>query len=578
MATYKGKIIKLENFDYIIGNQIGSGGNGLVFSAKIIDNEEHEYAIKFLNIDKADTFYAQKSRRFISELELCKESDHPNIIKILDSGEFEDKLCYVMPKYEKTMSTIIQEDINFLEKLKIAIRLSEAIKYIHDRQVIHRDIKPENILLDDQYNVVLTDFGIAHFAELKITKPKDWLGNKMYSAPEQLIKGNSLNVTAACDIYALGAIINELFTKEKPSGSKFLTISDVEPILSSLDNVVYRCMLQNPLERPLIDEILLELNLIAGDFENNVTAISDKIHTNVSTPSDTKNKIIEIACKDIISADNIFKCVSIDELEKYDTNYHGNIIYDVSDFIKKIYFQNYIYSICLHKFNYESNVYATGRTYTPLNLDSTEEKVLYEQFKALLDKYHLKDSLHDITGRILKTFASCCDYHCKEIILQIPRIEEYTNDLSKSPILYIVYKLRHVLSECDINNISLIEHLSINWINTYYSTQDNSNLYVYQTEVEREKNILFEFEKKWNAISSKISSKYYSIKFATFSDYENFKEYALSLAKPHYIFEGDVLKVVRIKREHNGIVELEYIDSFDITNTFAKILGLRDDY
>ena len=70
----------------------------------------------------------------------------------------------------------------------------------------------------------------------------------------------------------------------------------------------------------------------------------------------------------------------------------------------------------------------------------------------------------------------------------------------------------------------------------------------------------------------------YSIMFANKDKYIEFKEYAMSLARGHFVFEGDVLKVLNINREYAGIVEIGPLDSFDITNTLAKILGLRKDY
>ena len=67
---------------------------------------------------------------------------------------------------------------------------------------------------------------------------------------------------------------------------------------------------------------------------------------------------------------------------------------------------------------------------------------------------------------------------------------------------------------------------------------------------------------------------------ATFSKkkYFEFKLKALAMAKPHYVFEGDVLDLIRIHREYNGIVELMPVNSFDITSTIAKIIGIRNDY
>lgn len=89
-------------------------------------------------------------------------------------------------------------------------------------------MKPENILVDEDNTLLLTDFGIAHFENSIETSHREWLGNRRYAAPEQLATDE---VTTACDIYALGRIINELFTKQNPSGEAFLTVADKNPLL-----------------------------------------------------------------------------------------------------------------------------------------------------------------------------------------------------------------------------------------------------------------------------------------------------------------------------------------------------------
>lgn len=148
-------------------------------------------------------------------------------------------------------------------------------------------------------NLVLADFGIAHFVESTLTKPGDWLGNKSYAAPEQLIKGSTQRITSACDIYSVGTIINEMFTKTKPAGSSFLTISEITPLLSPLDSLVNRCMRQNATERPKIDEVLLEIKFIRGDISQNMESILDIFSTNDHFPDGEDAKIIlNMSCKD----------------------------------------------------------------------------------------------------------------------------------------------------------------------------------------------------------------------------------------------------------------------------------------
>ena len=77
---------------------------------------------------------------------------------------------------------------------------------------------------------------------------------------------------------------------------------------------------------------------------------------------------------------------------------------------------------------------------------------------------------------------------------------------------------------------------------------------------------------------TKADFKHYYVRFKTIDAFRDFKNYALELSHPHHVFEGDVEKIIRVRRKYHNIVELEPLDSFDITNTLAKILGLRNDY
>ena len=90
--------------------------------------------------------------------------------------------------------------------------------------------------------------------------------------------------------------------------------------------------------------------------------------------------------------------------------------------------------------------------------------------------------------------------------------------------------------------------------------------------------ILNVLAEQYDAIYVKADFKHYYVRFKTMEAFNKFKKYALDLSRPYYVFEGDVEKIVRVKREYHNIVELEPLDSFDVTNTLAKILGLRSEY
>lgn len=341
-------------------------------------------------------------------------------------------------------------------------------------------------------------------------------------------------------------------------------------------------MKQNPLERPTINEVVLELKLIFGELNESLEDIKESITPNSDMNLDKKilQLILDRASEDILTAEYIFK--SDIDINNYNHNYHMNISYTVDDFILNIYFQQFLYKKCKHTFRYESNVYSNEDTYTPLNLKDDKNHIeLYTQLKVILAEYPVSRQF-DLSGEILKLFSSCCDYHCKEILQSIssPDLKETLEDLRDAPIIYIVIHLKNELTKNkkQFNNLSFRDYFFINWDRTrnFEINNDNLNLFKPQNEKEVEQ-ILLEFQKQWNIVFSKTDNNQFSIKFEAYSEYLKFRDCSLTLSKPYHIFEGDVLDLIRTKREYDGVVELESFDSFDIKNTLSKILGLRDD-
>ena len=434
MSVYKNKECIIEDKKYKICDELGTGGNGCVWSIQDLSDGQ-TFAIKFLNSDSKE-----KVERFRREILFCRQSPHKNIVKVLAQSVFKDKECYIMPKYEKTLRDIMKEERNFIKLFGYINQLCEAIKFAHDNSVIHRDIKPENIFIDGEENLVLADFGIAHFIDSTITNTKDWLGNKSYASPEQLIKESVYEITAASDIYSLGKIINELFTGENASGTQFLTISDKYPILYRVDRLVHRCLLQNPIERPNIDEIIVEIQLIEGQLRESFDEIEDclLLHDTAEYSEEFLRSVLPTVCEDILVAKYFFDNATEEVLEKLNYNYHRNIRYKISESLKNLCFQKEIMNICENKFFYESREYVRGNDYVPLNIDKEDERILYQEFKEILLNYGLEDRFVDIIGMNLKLFSSCCDYHCMELVDEIKNLVKNHETFEDAPIIYLV--------------------------------------------------------------------------------------------------------------------------------------------
>ena len=574
--------ISNNNINYSLIKKIGGGGSGVVWAAKANGNN---YAIKFLNSTDKD-----KIKRFNKELTFCKNNQNKNIVSIIGDDEFKGIQYYIMPLYPKTLRNVIDEEKDVDVLVKYIFQLCNAVRFIHKHKagVIHRDIKPENILIDGK-QLVLADFGIAHFNDSSLTKKGDLLANRNYLAPEQKAKNNANNIEKSADIYALGLIVNECFTKQNLAGSSFRIIADDYPLYYEFDTLVSNMIKQNANDRFSIEIVIAELKFIYGNIKQNLQEIKEGLLYVDYPQSISKkilNQIIKRASEDILFAKMVFKKKSIEEIEKYNPNWHMNIAYKVDSFVFNLYIQEEIFKECKRKFDYESNV---TDTHTPLNLlDNEEHKQIFQQLKNILAQYPLNNGYerrYDLSSRIMKYFISCCDYHCQRILdtVQSERfLSQARKNLSNVPILWIVSSLKDVIREnIDFpTDFKFEDHISICWDRTqdFENNADQIELFdsiYFEKEADE---ILLEFKKQWKIIYNKVDEEIYSIKFRSYKQFDKFREYALQLSKPYYIFEGDVLDIVYHYNYASGIVEIKLGRIFDIPNTLAKILGLRNDY
>ena len=199
---------------------LGEGGSGYVYEVK--DENEQKFAVKLLKKQGVTT---DKRKRFKNEIVFCQRSSHPNIISVIDSGIFFDDGVavpfYVMPFYDFSLRNLISTGIKPEVIIRLFSQLLDGADAAHLQGIVHRDLKPENILYKPaDAKLVLADFGIARFTEEELytaveTKAQDRLANFLYAAPEQRVRGK--NVDNRADIYAIGLILNEMFTHEVPS-------------------------------------------------------------------------------------------------------------------------------------------------------------------------------------------------------------------------------------------------------------------------------------------------------------------------------------------------------------------------
>lgn len=232
--------------------RLGNGGSGQVF--KVRDDEGNIFALKLIDPAKVT---ADKLKRFRNEISFCEKNAHRNIVTVLDHGLYIDGAerhpFYVMPCYPKSLRDSMREGVGPEEALRIFTQILDGVSAAHDKKVVHRDLKPENILVADDGGIVVADFGIARFDEEDLitaveTKAQQRLANFQYAAPEQRVKGGVVDFRS--DIYALGLILNELFTRSIPQGSGYETIGKVSPAFGYLDEIVDLMIRQDPRQRP----------------------------------------------------------------------------------------------------------------------------------------------------------------------------------------------------------------------------------------------------------------------------------------------------------------------------------------
>ena len=267
----KNTILKTAFDEYTIVEQIGEGGNGTVY--KVSDSANLPVAIKVVpkNISR------EKLKRFKNEIYFCLKNPNDYIIKVLDNGVYSDEkqeyIFYVMPLYAKSLRQLMKEGIFPDQSMKAFADICKGLAFAHSKGCIHRDLKPENILFDGKSHYIIADFGIAHFQDSDKfttveTRESSRLANFSYHAPEQI--ENSGSITAATDIFALGLILNEMFTGKIPSGDNYKKISEVNADFAFLDKVVQKMLSQNPNGRyQSIDELNIDFEARKKAFENN---------------------------------------------------------------------------------------------------------------------------------------------------------------------------------------------------------------------------------------------------------------------------------------------------------------------
>jgi len=201
---------------YRLERVIGHGGMATVYLARDIKHGR-DVAVKVLRPELAASIGTE---RFLREIEIGAQLNHPHILTLIDSGEADEFLYFVMPFIDgKSLRGLLNRDGTLKPGKAVAIgtEVADALSYAHRKGVVHRDIKPENILLSEGHAVV-TDFGIAKAVITagtdNLTRSGFALGTFGYMSPEQAAGRTDLDESS--DIYSLACVVYEMLVGETP--------------------------------------------------------------------------------------------------------------------------------------------------------------------------------------------------------------------------------------------------------------------------------------------------------------------------------------------------------------------------
>jgi serine/threonine protein kinase len=249
---------------YYVVHEVGRGSTGSVF----LSHDPfygRDVAIKLYHATSSDDAEGRNARRmFLGEAKMVGKLQHPNIVPIFDAGE-EDGRRYVVTEHIHGARTLTQycragSLLPVDQVVSIMYKCAKALHYAHSRGVVHRDVKPSNILLTQEGDVRIVDFGIALVADSDVSRLEGVAGSPAYMSPEQV---QGLELDARSDLYSLGAVMYEMLCGQRPFRAGALgkllrqvvqqapeALRDVRAeIPEDLDQVVLKALEKDPNDR-----------------------------------------------------------------------------------------------------------------------------------------------------------------------------------------------------------------------------------------------------------------------------------------------------------------------------------------
>ena len=335
-----------KDFETLQDKCIGSGTFGSVWKVRHkITNQI--YAIKVIN--KEYIIKENMLEQIKKEIEIMYKVNHPNIIKLYSHFEDDEDFCLIMEYASRgQLYSFIkkQKKLNQISSKQYIKEIISAIKYLHslDPPIIHRDIKPENILLDNNGNCKLCDFGLANFDiknnDNELNKKENYCGTPEYFAPEIL---NKSSCGKSVDIWAIGILLFEMLTGRPPfkididkldsysNNSKIWKINWTDDFPRLARDLISRILVPNPEDRLNLDQILshqwfIDTPSLRPFLNKNFMNSSERKRLDIrlfSFNSENKNKKYDSEKKQIF-----IKLIKNDEnsFKQYNKNVDKNVV------------------------------------------------------------------------------------------------------------------------------------------------------------------------------------------------------------------------------------------------------------
>ncbi|HEY3012923.1 MAG TPA: serine/threonine-protein kinase [Gemmatimonadales bacterium] len=262
---------------YQLERKLGEGGMATVYLARDL-RHERQVALKVLRPELAASLGPQ---RFLDEIRVVANLQHPHILPLFDSGSSNGFLYYVMPfvEGESLRQRLLREPrLPLAEALRIAREAADALAYAHEQGVVHCDVKPENILLQKNH-VLVADYGIARAANFgdSLSRGGPVIGTPQYMSPEQAL--GDADIDGRSDVYSLGCVLYEMLAGAPPfeGGSATTVVArhslEQAPSLAQLDRsvpekvqaAVTRALAKNRAERFQMRELAATLAQLNTD-------------------------------------------------------------------------------------------------------------------------------------------------------------------------------------------------------------------------------------------------------------------------------------------------------------------------